>query len=55
MPTLETKKVPQTYTYLYQEGSLRFFHYRCYSYQTTISVDEEGLVISYPNVFHKMV
>jgi uncharacterized protein len=55
IPTLETKMVHQTYTYLYQEGTLRFFQFRCYSYETTISVNEEGLVVSYPNVFHQMV
>jgi uncharacterized protein len=53
VPTLAIKKVPQSYKYIKSDGELRYFNYRCYEYETTICVDQNGLVISYPNVFSR--
>lgn len=53
VPTLEVKKVPQTYQYVDRKGPLRYFKYRCYEYETTIGVDENGLVVSYPEIFSR--
>lgn len=51
VPSLEYKKVPQSYQFLREEDGLRYFLYRCYDYETTISVDSNGLVVDYPGVF----
>ncbi|QDP39270.1 hypothetical protein FN924_03090 [Radiobacillus deserti] len=49
IPTLESKKVPQSYQYIRKEGELRYFKYRCYDYETIICIDSNGLVVDYPN------
>ncbi|MGE8001767.1 putative glycolipid-binding domain-containing protein [Lysinibacillus sp. NPDC093190] len=54
IPTLEVKKVPQSYKYLINSDNLRYFKYRCYDFETTICVDEQGLIIDYPNVFRRI-
>lgn len=53
VPSLEIKKVPQSYKYVYREGEWRYFNYHCYEYKTTVCVDENGLVVSYPKVFSR--
>ncbi|MFD2046558.1 putative glycolipid-binding domain-containing protein [Ornithinibacillus salinisoli] len=53
VPSLETKKVPQSYQYIRNEGEFRYFNYRCYNYETIICVDSNGLVVDYPNVFSR--
>lgn len=53
VPSLEYKKVPQSYQYLRKEDGLRYFLYRCYDYETTIAVDSSGLVVDYPGVFNR--
>ena len=53
VPSLEFKKVPQSYQYLREEEGLRYFLYRCYDYETTIAVDSDGLVVDYPGVFSR--
>ncbi|MBM7603057.1 hypothetical protein JOC75_001027 [Metabacillus crassostreae] len=55
VPSLETKKVPQSYHYIRKEGELRYFKYRCYDYETIISVDSNGLVIDYPKTFSRIL
>ncbi|WP_217706299.1 putative glycolipid-binding domain-containing protein [Paenalkalicoccus suaedae] len=45
------KPVEQTYTYLRDEGENRVFSYETESYQTEITVNELGLVVSYPGEF----
>ncbi|MDQ0352322.1 hypothetical protein J2R98_002166 [Alkalibacillus filiformis] len=54
-PSLETKKVPQSYQYIRKEGELRYFKYRCYDYETIICVDSNGLVVDYPNTFSRVL
>ncbi len=54
IPSLEVKKVPQSYKYLKNNGKLRYFRYRSYDYETIICIDEHGLVIDYPNVFRRI-
>lgn len=54
IPSLKVKKVPQSYKYIKNNGNLRYFTYRCYDYETTICVDEYGLVMNYPNVFRRI-
>ncbi|SES79191.1 hypothetical protein SAMN05216389_102193 [Oceanobacillus limi] len=54
VPSLEIKKVPQSYHYIRKEGELRYFKYRCYDYETIISVDSNGLVVDYPNIFSRV-
>ncbi|MFJ8090698.1 putative glycolipid-binding domain-containing protein [Lysinibacillus sp. NPDC095746] len=54
IPSLEVKKVPQSYKYLNNNGKLRYFKYRSYDYETIICVDEQGLVIDYPNLFRRI-
>ena len=53
IPSLEYRKVPQSYQYLREEDGLRYFLYRCYDYETTIAVDADGLVVDYPGVFSR--
>ncbi|WP_053073898.1 putative glycolipid-binding domain-containing protein [Bacillus sp. LL01] len=53
VPSLEFKKVPQSYQYLREEDGLRYFLYHCYDYETTIAVDSNGLVVDYPGVFSR--
>ncbi len=53
VPSLEYKKVPQSYQYLREEDGIRYFLYRCYDYETTIAVDSNGLVVDYPGVFSR--
>lgn len=55
IPSLEVKKVPQSYKYISNEDNKKFFNYRCYDYETTICVDGDGTVISYPNVFSRVL
>ncbi|UFU00140.1 putative glycolipid-binding domain-containing protein [Radiobacillus kanasensis] len=55
VPSLETKKVPQSYHYIRKEGELRYFKYRCYDYETTICVDSNGLVVDYPKTFSRIL
>ncbi|WP_273127801.1 putative glycolipid-binding domain-containing protein [Bacillus weihaiensis] len=55
VPSLETKKVPQTYQYIRKEGELKYFKYRCYDYETIICVDSNGLVVDYPNAFSRIL
>ncbi|MEA3319554.1 MAG: putative glycolipid-binding domain-containing protein [Bacillota bacterium] len=54
-PSLEAKKVPQSYQYIRKEGELRYFKYRCYDYETIICVDTNGLVVNYPNTFSRIL
>ncbi|MED3803563.1 putative glycolipid-binding domain-containing protein [Lysinibacillus xylanilyticus] len=54
IPSLEVKKVPQSYKYINNKGHMRYFKYRCYDYETTICVDEQGLILDYPNVFRRV-
>lgn len=51
VPSLEMKKVPQSYEFIRREDGLRYFRYRCYDYETIIRVDGDGLVVDYPGVF----
>ncbi|AVR00607.1 hypothetical protein OBCHQ24_16865 [Oceanobacillus iheyensis] len=53
VPSLEIKKVPQSYHYIRKDGELRYFKYRCYDYETIICVDSNGLVVDYPNTFKR--
>jgi uncharacterized protein len=53
VPSLETKKVPQSYQYIRNEGEFKYFKYRCYDYETIICVDSNGLVVDYPNTFSR--
>ena len=53
VPSLEIKRVSQSYQYLGSEGALRYFNYRSNGYETTVCVDEKGLVVSYPEVFSR--
>ncbi|GAA0458332.1 putative glycolipid-binding domain-containing protein [Alkalibacillus silvisoli] len=55
IPSLETKKVPQSYQYIRKESELRYFKYRCYDYETIICVDSNGLVVDYPNTFCRVL
>ncbi|WP_416150314.1 putative glycolipid-binding domain-containing protein [Salipaludibacillus sp. HK11] len=55
VPSLEMKKVTQSYEYVNGEGEWRYFNYRCYDYETTICVDENGLVVNYPDVFSRKI
>ncbi|MFC4557279.1 putative glycolipid-binding domain-containing protein [Virgibacillus kekensis] len=55
VPSLETKKVPQSYQYIHKEGEFRYFNYQCYDYETIICVDSDGLVVDYPNTFSRRV
>jgi hypothetical protein len=55
VPTLEIKKVPQSYQYIHKKGELRYFQYRCYDYETIICVDSNGLVVDYPNAFSRIL
>lgn len=53
VPSLEIKKVPQSYQYIGKEDDVRYFKYCCYDYETIVSVDLNGLVIDYPNTFKR--
>ncbi|RPF50390.1 putative glycolipid-binding domain-containing protein [Aquisalibacillus elongatus] len=53
VPSLEIKKVPQSYQYVRSEGEYRYFKYRCYDYETIICVDSNGLVVDYPDTFSR--
>jgi len=55
VPSLEMKKVPQSYQYISSEGEWRYFNYHCYDYETTICVDKNGLVVNYPDVFRRRI
>lgn len=56
LPTLEIKRISQSYKYLYREGSLRYFHYQCSrKYEQTISVDKNGLVVRYPKQYERLI
>ncbi len=54
VPTLEFKKVPQSYQYFREEDGLWYFLYRCYDYKATIAVDADGLVVDYTGVFNRL-
>ncbi|WP_160847724.1 putative glycolipid-binding domain-containing protein [Pontibacillus yanchengensis] len=51
IPSFDLKKLKQTYTYIGRDNNQRTFRYTCQDYKTTISVDEDGFVIEYPNLF----
>ncbi|WEG18758.1 putative glycolipid-binding domain-containing protein [Alkalihalophilus pseudofirmus] len=56
LPTLEIKKIPQSYKFLYQDGCLRYFHYQCGKrFEQTLSVDTNGLVFRYPKLFERLL
>lgn len=55
VPSLELIKVRQTYKYIGNNADLRYFNYRCNDYETIITVDSDGLVMDYPNVFSRKV
>jgi len=51
IPALEIKKVKQTYTYIERKENTRVFNYQCLDFESSISVDEKGFVIDYPQLF----
>jgi len=52
VPSLELLNLEQHYTLVNEEEEgKRFFQYECRDYQTTISVDQHGLVEDYPRLF----
>ncbi|MGP4079889.1 putative glycolipid-binding domain-containing protein [Pseudalkalibacillus sp. R45] len=53
IPSLELKKVHQRYTFVEQKSSVRIFRYESPTYQSLITVDKEGLVIEYPELFKR--
>ena len=55
VPSLELKKVLQSYRFIRSENGLKYFHYRCYDYETIICVDANGLVVNYPGVFMRKI
>ncbi|MGD6834842.1 putative glycolipid-binding domain-containing protein [Sutcliffiella halmapala] len=53
VPSLELKKVSQSYRYIGNNANQRYFNYCCNDYETIITVDSDGFVIDYPNVFSR--
>ncbi|WP_261753298.1 putative glycolipid-binding domain-containing protein [Tenuibacillus multivorans] len=53
VPTLELKKVPQSYTYIERDGETRVFLYQCYDFKSYIYVDDNGLILNYPELFKR--
>lgn len=51
VPALEIEKVKQTYAYIESKEKTRIFNYQCRGFESLISVDEEGFVIDYPQLF----
>ncbi|MFS0782192.1 putative glycolipid-binding domain-containing protein [Bacillus sp. 1P06AnD] len=53
VPELTLKKVKQIYTLIKDEDDYQLFSYRSATFQTTIMIDRDGLVIDYPKLFHR--
>lgn len=53
VPELALKKVEQVYTLIKEEKDYQMFDYRSSSFQSTIQVDKDGLVIEYPKLFKR--
>lgn len=53
VPELTLKKVEQVYTLIKEEKDYQMFDYRSSSFQSTIQVDKDGLVIEYPKLFKR--
>ncbi|RLQ92804.1 putative glycolipid-binding domain-containing protein [Planomicrobium sp. Y74] len=51
VPSLEVQKVKQTYTYIEGNKKMRIFNYQCQGFESLISVDANGFVIDYPQLF----
>ncbi|KIL43254.1 putative glycolipid-binding domain-containing protein [Jeotgalibacillus campisalis] len=54
MPALTCEKVEQMYTFTGEQGGKRSFLYQCRDYETTIFVDQDGLVVEYPEAFKRI-
>ncbi|MGD7043059.1 putative glycolipid-binding domain-containing protein [Jeotgalibacillus proteolyticus] len=54
VPALTCQKVEQVYTYTGEQGEYRTFLYQCRDYETTITVDKDGLVVDYPEAFQRL-
>ncbi|MCC5894119.1 MAG: putative glycolipid-binding domain-containing protein [Alkalibacterium sp.] len=55
VPSLAFKRVDQTYQFIRQEEDMRYFKYHSTTYDTVISVDSDGLVLNYPELFKRLV
>ncbi|WP_096187691.1 putative glycolipid-binding domain-containing protein [Evansella halocellulosilytica] len=53
VPSLETQLIPQSYTFVSNEGNKRLFQYKCRDFQSYIEIDEHGYVLKYPDLFFR--
>ncbi len=51
VPDLTFRKVNQHYTLLRDSNGIREFRYQSPTYESSIFVDREGLVVDYPGLF----
>jgi hypothetical protein len=51
IPEMEMRKVKQVYTFVRDLGLSRIFYYESGSYKTEITVDPNGFVLDYPDLF----
>ncbi|WP_335872761.1 putative glycolipid-binding domain-containing protein [Bacillus sp. 2205SS5-2] len=52
VPTLEFMKLQQQYKFIgSSDNGIRKFQYKCRDFETVVTVDQDGLIIEYPDVF----